>query len=87
MIEKMAGLPHGVFGLRVGSCLTAHDYAGVITPVVDEATRAGGRLRCLNVIEPDFSGLTPPPSPTTSGSGCTPSGRSTASPTSAGSSR
>lgn len=59
MIEKMADLPRGVFGLRIGGCLTAHDYTDVITPVVEEA-RADGRLRCLIVIEPDFAGLTPP---------------------------
>ncbi len=59
MIEKMADLPDGVLGIRIGGCLTAHDYAGVITPMVEEAGREGGRLRCLIVIESDFTGLTP----------------------------
>lgn len=60
MIEKMADLPQGLLGLRIGGCLTAGDYADVITPAVEGAERAGGRLRSLIVIEPDFTGLTPP---------------------------
>ena len=60
MIEKLSELPAGVIGLRVDGGLTAADYEDVITPMVDDAMRAGGPLRCLIEIEPGFEGLTPP---------------------------
>ncbi|MEU7815997.1 STAS/SEC14 domain-containing protein [Pseudonocardia sp. NPDC049154] len=60
MIEKLTDLPDGVLGLRVGGRLTPQDYEEIITPMVDEALRAGGQLRCLIEIDDDFSGLTPP---------------------------
>jgi hypothetical protein len=59
MIEKLTGLPDGVLGLRVGGRLTPEDYEGLLQPMVDEAVREGGRLRCLIEIDDDFSGLTP----------------------------
>jgi hypothetical protein len=59
MIEKLTGLPDGVLGLRVGGRLTPEDYTGLIEPMVDEAVREGGRVRCLIEIDGDFSGLTP----------------------------
>jgi hypothetical protein len=59
MIERLTDLPPGVLGLRAGGRLTATDYDEVITPMVDEALRAAGRLRCLIEIEPGFEGLTP----------------------------
>ncbi|MBW0118251.1 STAS/SEC14 domain-containing protein [Pseudonocardia abyssalis] len=59
MIERMTGLPAGVLGLRADGRLTAADYEQVITPMVDEALRAGGRMRCLIEIAPGFEGLTP----------------------------
>ncbi|GAA2864778.1 hypothetical protein GCM10010472_22620 [Pseudonocardia halophobica] len=60
MIEKLTDLPDGILGLRVGGRLTPQDYEDVITPMVAEAVREGGRMRCLIEIEDDFSGLTPP---------------------------
>lgn len=60
MIEKLTDLPDGVLGLRVGGRLTPQDYEDVITPMVAEAVREGGRLWCLIEIEDEFSGLTPP---------------------------
>jgi SpoIIAA-like len=60
MIEKLSDLPPGVIGLRAGGLLTAADYEGVITPMVDEAMRDGRRLRCLIEIEPGFEGITTP---------------------------
>lgn len=59
MIEKLAGLPDGVIGLRVGGTLTEKDYDEIIAPLVNDAMRDGGRLRCLIEIERDFSGLKP----------------------------
>ncbi|MCE3555154.1 STAS/SEC14 domain-containing protein [Pseudonocardia sp. RS11V-5] len=60
MIEKLTDLPDGVVGLRVGGRLTPQDYEDVITPMIDEAVRAGDQLRCLIEIDDDFTGLTPP---------------------------
>ncbi len=60
MIEQLADLPPGVIGLRAGGRLTAKDYEDVVTPMVDEAMRGGGRLRCLVEIEPGFGGATAP---------------------------
>ena len=59
MIEKLADLPHGVFGMKVGGKLTEEDYREVITPMVEDAIRDYGSLRCLVEIEDDFAGLTP----------------------------
>ncbi|GAA4542249.1 STAS/SEC14 domain-containing protein [Pseudonocardia xishanensis] len=59
MIEELVGLPHGVFGLRVGGRLTVEDYEKVIGPMVQRAREADGRLRCLIEIQADFEGLTP----------------------------
>jgi hypothetical protein len=60
MIEKLTDLPDGVLGLQVGGRLTPEDYEGLISPMVDEAVREGGRVRCLIEIDDDFRGLTPP---------------------------
>ncbi len=61
MIEKLDGLPAGVFGVRCGGTLTAREYRDVLGPLV-AAARAGsaGGLRCLVEIDDDFTGLTPP---------------------------
>jgi hypothetical protein len=60
MIEELTDLPPGVIGLRAGGLLTAADYKRVVTPMIDDAMRSGGRLRCLIEIEPGFEGPTPP---------------------------
>ncbi|MFR9802355.1 STAS/SEC14 domain-containing protein [Pseudonocardia sp. RS010] len=60
MIEKLGDLPDGVLGLRVGGRLTPQDYDDVIVPMVEDAMRDSGRLRCLIEIDDDFTGLTPP---------------------------
>lgn len=59
MIEKLVDLPTGVFGMKVGGKLTEEDYREVITPMVEDAIRDYGSLRCLVEIEDDFAGLTP----------------------------
>jgi SpoIIAA-like len=60
MIERLTDLPAGVIGLRAGGTLTATDFEQVVTPMVDDAMRSGGRMRCLIEIEPGFEGATPP---------------------------
>lgn len=59
MIEELTGLPEGVVGLRAAGRLTVADYEQVIGPMIEQARRSDGRLRCLIEIDDDFRGLTP----------------------------
>lgn len=59
MIEQIDDVPADIFGVRAVGTLTAEDYATVIAPVVDDATRERKRLRCLVEVGPDFTGVTP----------------------------
>jgi SpoIIAA-like len=59
MIEQLTDLPPGVLGMKVGGKLTERDYRDVITPMVEDAMRESGALRCLVEIDDDFTGLTP----------------------------
>lgn len=48
----------GVLEIRISGTLTAEDYAGTLTPAMDEAAASGNRLRLLLQVGPDFSGFT-----------------------------
>ena len=57
MIERLADVPAGIFGVRAVGTLTAEDYESMIAAVVDDVTRK--RLRCLVEVGPEFTGVTP----------------------------
>lgn len=47
MIERIAGLPSGIDGVRCDGKLTRADYDAVVVPLLDEVRRAHRMLRCL----------------------------------------
>ncbi|ROO85441.1 SpoIIAA-like protein [Actinocorallia herbida] len=59
MLERLEGLPAGVYGVRAVGTLSREDYETVIVPVVEEARKEGRKLRVLSEVGPDFHGLTP----------------------------
>ena len=58
MLERVQELPAGVDGLRARGKVTKQDYEDVVSPVLDEARRAGRRIRFLYHLGPEFEGFT-----------------------------
>ncbi len=58
MLELIEGLPPGIDGLRATGRITKEDYERVFEPLVEEARRAGRRLRFLCDLGPEFEGFT-----------------------------
>ena len=48
MIEILKDVPDGVVAVRASGTLTREEYDEVVVPLLDEARRAGRRLRCLS---------------------------------------
>ncbi len=59
MIEILKDVPDGVVAVRASGTLTREEYDEVVVPLLDEARRAGRRLRCLCEVGADYRGLTP----------------------------
>jgi hypothetical protein len=55
-IEKLTQVPRGVIGFRVWGRLSGDDLRG-FKPDLDEL-RTSGEIRIVEVIEPDYAGLT-----------------------------
>jgi stage II sporulation SpoAA-like protein len=52
-MEKIAGLPAGVIGLRASGELTREEYRDTLEPVLHDAVE-GGDVRLLLMLEEDF---------------------------------
>lgn len=57
MIERIAGLPEGVIGMRAVGVFTVDDYAAHIEPELARVGTSGARLRLLLHLGPQFSGF------------------------------
>ncbi|WP_082468872.1 STAS/SEC14 domain-containing protein [Sciscionella sediminilitoris] len=58
MLQRLSELPHGVQALDALGVVTGHDYDEVFTPLVDQVTGTGTRLRLLYRCGPEFRRLT-----------------------------
>jgi hypothetical protein len=58
MLEVLQDVPPGIVAVRAGGRLTREEYDAVVVPLLDEARRAGRRLRCLCEVGADYRGLT-----------------------------
>jgi hypothetical protein len=58
VLKETAGMPAGVQALGAVGAVTAADYARVFAPMVDQAVRAGARMRLLYEFGPDFRRIT-----------------------------
>ena len=56
MIEIIEGAPEGVLAFRAVDEVRAEDYGKVLKPALDEALAGGGKLRCVYVLGPEFTG-------------------------------
>ncbi len=58
MLQHIADLPPGVFGLRAIGPVSKEDYDLVVVPVMEQARRDGDRIRFLYHVGPEFKGFT-----------------------------
>ncbi|HEU4616415.1 MAG TPA: STAS/SEC14 domain-containing protein [Gammaproteobacteria bacterium] len=58
MLERVEGLPSGVYGLRASGKVSKEDYDRVVVPLLEEAQRDGRRIRLLYHFTPEFTGFT-----------------------------
>ncbi|UXY32266.1 STAS/SEC14 domain-containing protein [Streptomyces sp. HUAS TT20] len=59
MLERARDVPSGVDVVKAIGTVSKNDYKAVIEPLVDEARRAGRRIRILSEIGPEFRSFTP----------------------------
>jgi SpoIIAA-like len=59
MLEKLKDLPRGIDGVRAVGTVSRDDYEQVFAPLLDEARRAGRRIRFLYQFGSEFQGFTP----------------------------
>lgn len=59
MLKPISHLPSGVIGFSAEGTVTDADYKNVLIPSVEDALRAGGRIRFLYVLGPDFKAYAP----------------------------
>lgn len=59
MLERIKDLPPEIDGLKAVGKLSKEDYEHVCVPIMDEARRAGRRIRFLYQLGPEFEGFTP----------------------------
>ena len=57
VIERIAGLPAGVIGMRAIGMFSVADYVSTIEPEVDRLESANRTLRLLLHLGPDFDGF------------------------------
>jgi hypothetical protein len=58
MLEKIPDVPDGIDAYRTVGKLTGDDYGQTVEPLLDEARRAGRRLRLLIQMGPEYEGFT-----------------------------
>lgn len=59
MLEQLTDVPDGVQALQAKGTVSKHDYERVFAPLVEDAWRAGRRMRLLYECGPQFERLTP----------------------------
>jgi hypothetical protein len=59
MLNRMRDLPDGVIGFSAEGTVTDDDYKSVLMPEVEEALKAGGKIRLLYVLGPEFTKYAP----------------------------
>jgi SpoIIAA-like len=59
MLTKMDGLPSGVIGFSAEGTVTDEDYKAVLIPAAEDALKAGGKIRLLYVLGPEFKTYAP----------------------------
>jgi hypothetical protein len=59
MLERLSDVPEGVVGVRAVGKVSRDDYEKVLEPLLDEARRAGRRIRFLYQVGPELEGFTP----------------------------
>ncbi len=58
MLKALSGMPAGVQALEAVGTVTAGDYERVFAPMIEQAGRAGGRMRLLYQFGPGFQRIT-----------------------------
>ena len=58
MLNELKGMPAGIQALEAVGTVTAADYERVFAPMVEQAARAGDRMRLLYVFGPGFQRIT-----------------------------
>jgi hypothetical protein len=58
VLKELAGMPAGIQALEAVGTVTANDYKRVFAPLVDQARRAGSRMRLLYQFGPGFERIT-----------------------------
>jgi hypothetical protein len=59
VLKELTGVPAGIQGLEAVGTVTADDYERVFAPLVDQARRAGSRMRLLYQFGSGFERITP----------------------------
>lgn len=59
MLERLTTLPPGIDGVKAVGKISQQDYQQVLGPLLDDARRAGRRVRLLYQFGPEFDGFTP----------------------------
>jgi hypothetical protein len=59
VLKELTGMPAGIQGLEAVGTVTADDYERVFAPLVDQARRAGSRMRLLYQFGSGFERITP----------------------------
>lgn len=57
-VTLISGLPDDTVGISVAGVISADDYAGTITPIIEEAARRHGQAKLLYRIGPEFERFT-----------------------------
>jgi hypothetical protein len=58
VVEAIADMPDGTSGFRISGSLTRDDYVKALVPPLDEAVKAGSKLRVMYAIDRGLS-MTP----------------------------
>lgn len=58
MLKELTGVPAGIQGLETSGTVTADDYERVFAPLVEQARRAGSRMRLLYRFGSGFERIT-----------------------------
>ncbi|OBH49531.1 hypothetical protein A5682_05835 [Mycobacterium mantenii] len=58
MLKELLGMPAGMQGLEAVGTVTAADYERVFAPMIENAGRAGARMRLLYAFGPEFQRIT-----------------------------
>jgi hypothetical protein len=56
VIELIDGAPAGVLAFKAVGEVRADDYSRVLRPELEKVFAAGGKVRCVYVMGPDFTG-------------------------------